>query len=174
MFFFVILCVCFFIPSDPHTNLQAHTQTCKPDQTKININGFDMAKSAAKLLYSPVLVTERKQTLNNINILDSGLKIIFYNLQGNSECLIFWHEYMFVCQSCTKFICYPQNIHNALDCQQTSTETGWRWCMQCVVCSCCIVWLLGHTNQRLDANLEKFQHAQSHDWQMPSQFTPSD
>ena len=27
----------------------------KPDQTKININGFDMAKSAAQLLYGPVL-----------------------------------------------------------------------------------------------------------------------
>ena len=28
----------------------------KPDQTKININGFDMAKSAAQLLYGPVIV----------------------------------------------------------------------------------------------------------------------
>ena len=31
--------------------------THKPDQTKINIIGFDMAKSAAQLLYGPVLVS---------------------------------------------------------------------------------------------------------------------
>ena len=39
-----------------HTNSKVHTQTHKPDQTKININGFGMAKSAAQLLYGPVLV----------------------------------------------------------------------------------------------------------------------
>ena len=37
-------------------NLQVYTQTHKPDQTKININEFDMAKSAAQLLYGPELV----------------------------------------------------------------------------------------------------------------------
>ena len=35
--------------TSPHNN--------KPDQTKININGFDMAISAAQLLYGPVLVS---------------------------------------------------------------------------------------------------------------------
>ena len=48
---------CVFVPFNPHINLQVHTQTHKPDQTKININGFDMAKSAAQLLYGPVLVS---------------------------------------------------------------------------------------------------------------------
>ena len=37
-------------------NLEVRTQTHKPDQTKINIYRFDMAKSAAQLLYGPVLV----------------------------------------------------------------------------------------------------------------------
>ena len=37
-------------------NLQVYTQTQKPDQTKININEFDMAKSAAQLLYGPIFV----------------------------------------------------------------------------------------------------------------------
>ena len=44
--FFVCVCL-FFGPSDPHTNSQVHTQTNKPNQTKININGFGLAKSAA-------------------------------------------------------------------------------------------------------------------------------
>ena len=48
------LLVCF--PSGPHTNSQVHIQAHKPDQTKININGLDMAKSAAQQLYFPVLV----------------------------------------------------------------------------------------------------------------------
>ena len=53
MFFFG-----FFVPSDPPTHSQVHTQINKPEKTKIkqNINGFDMAKSAAQLLYGPVLV----------------------------------------------------------------------------------------------------------------------
>ena len=38
-------------------NLEVRTQTHKPDQTKINIYRFDMAKSAAQLLYGPVLVS---------------------------------------------------------------------------------------------------------------------
>ena len=37
-------------------NLEVRTQTHKPDQTNINIYRFDMAKSAAQLLYGPVLV----------------------------------------------------------------------------------------------------------------------
>ena len=32
-------------------NSQVHIQTHKPDQTRININGSDMVKSAAQLLY---------------------------------------------------------------------------------------------------------------------------
>ena len=58
---FVFFCFVFlFVPSSPHTNSQAqvHIQTHKPDRTKININGFDMAKCAAQLLYGPVLVCE--------------------------------------------------------------------------------------------------------------------
>ena len=47
---------CLFVPSIPHMNSQVHTQTQKPDPSKININGFDVAKSAAQLLYGPVLV----------------------------------------------------------------------------------------------------------------------
>ena len=38
-------------------NLQVYTQTHKPDQTKININEFDMNNGAAQLLYGPVFVT---------------------------------------------------------------------------------------------------------------------
>ena len=49
MFFSVFL-------SHIYLNLLLYTQTHKPDQTKININEFDMAKSAAQLLYDPVLV----------------------------------------------------------------------------------------------------------------------
>ena len=48
-------------------NLQGHSQTQKPDQTKININGFDMAKIAAQLLYGPVLVFFRILTLHYKN-----------------------------------------------------------------------------------------------------------
>ena len=51
-FLFVFL---FFCPIGP----TVHTQTHKPDQTKINIKGFDMAKSAAQLLYAPVLVLDQ-------------------------------------------------------------------------------------------------------------------
>ena len=40
-------------------NLQVYTQTHEPDQTKININEFDLVKSAAQLLYGPVLVFKR-------------------------------------------------------------------------------------------------------------------
>ena len=48
---------CFFsVPSDPHTNSEVHIHTQKQDETKHNINGFDKAKSAAQLLYGPVLV----------------------------------------------------------------------------------------------------------------------
>ena len=50
------LFVCLFVPSNPHTNSQVHVHTQKPDQTKININGSNMAKIAAQLLYGPVLV----------------------------------------------------------------------------------------------------------------------
>ena len=46
-------------------NSQVHTQTHKPDQTEININGFDIAKSAAQLLYGPVLVDSLKETKKN-------------------------------------------------------------------------------------------------------------
>ena len=45
-----------YVPCFPNMNSQVHIQTPKPDQTKININGFDMAKSAAQLLYGPILV----------------------------------------------------------------------------------------------------------------------
>ena len=40
-----------------HTNSQVQIETHKLDQTKVNINGFGMAKSAAQLLYGPVLVS---------------------------------------------------------------------------------------------------------------------
>ena len=49
----------FFPPSDP----QVHTETHQPDQTKINVNGFDMAKCAAQLLYGPVLVFQYLQVV---------------------------------------------------------------------------------------------------------------
>ena len=48
-------CVCGYVPSCPHVNSQVHIGTHKPDQTKININLFDMVKSAAQLLYGPVI-----------------------------------------------------------------------------------------------------------------------
>ena len=51
-----------FVPSDP----QVHTETHQPDQTKININGFDMAKSAAQHLYGPVLVSIRSTGICSI------------------------------------------------------------------------------------------------------------
>ena len=57
---FVDVCfwgVCGYVPSYPHTNSQDHIQTYKPDQTKINIYGIDMANSAAQLVYGPVLVS---------------------------------------------------------------------------------------------------------------------
>ena len=37
-------------------NSQVDMQTHKPEQTKINMNGFYMSKSAAQLLYSPIVV----------------------------------------------------------------------------------------------------------------------
>ena len=46
----------FFVPSGRHTMSPVQVQTHKPNHTKINIDGFDMAKSAAQLLYGPVLV----------------------------------------------------------------------------------------------------------------------
>ena len=54
--------IIFFFCGMSHTvQTQTHKVTIphthKPDQTKININGFDMAKSAAQLLYGPVLVS---------------------------------------------------------------------------------------------------------------------
>ena len=49
-------------------NSKVHTPTHKPDLTKINIKGFDVAKSAAQLLYGPVLVfiqtTRKRQALH--------------------------------------------------------------------------------------------------------------
>ena len=43
-----------------------HIQTHKPDQTKININGFNMTKSAAQLLYGPVLIYWNRHYLSFI------------------------------------------------------------------------------------------------------------
>ena len=40
-----------------HSNFHFHIQTYKLDQTKIIIKGVGIAKSAAQLLYGPVLVT---------------------------------------------------------------------------------------------------------------------
>ena len=64
-----------FVPSDPHTKSQVHTQPHKPDQIKININGFDMAKNAAQLLYGPILIfyfiwiqEDRKQTPSKFHL----------------------------------------------------------------------------------------------------------
>ena len=53
-------------------NLEVRTQTHKPDQTKINIYRFDMAKSAAQRLYGPVLVCvcPQKPQTNSQNKLD--------------------------------------------------------------------------------------------------------
>ena len=36
-----------YVPFCPHRILQDHIRTHKPDQTKININGFNLAISAA-------------------------------------------------------------------------------------------------------------------------------
>ena len=58
MFFVLFFClsVCPILSTyelkRPHTNSQLY-------QTKININGIDMAESAAQLLYGPVLVKPR-------------------------------------------------------------------------------------------------------------------
>ena len=54
--FFFVPSKSFFVPSDKHLNSKFHSLTHKPDQTKINIKGFGMAKSAAQLPYGPVLV----------------------------------------------------------------------------------------------------------------------
>ena len=62
---------CGYVPSGPDTN--SKVQTHKPDQTKLNINGFDItAKSAAKLLYGPVLVLFQMMILPNPHILTSA------------------------------------------------------------------------------------------------------
>ena len=47
---------CGYVPFGPDTDSQVQVQTLKPDKTKLNINGFEMAKSAAQLLYSLVFV----------------------------------------------------------------------------------------------------------------------
>ena len=63
MFFLIFLFVCGYIPlSHP-----AHIRTHKLDQTKININGFDRAKSAAQVLYGPLLIfrTQQRKTANS-------------------------------------------------------------------------------------------------------------
>ena len=52
--FFSFLGMSHLVHIQTHKVTSPHTH--KPDQTEININGFDMAKSAAKLLYGPVLV----------------------------------------------------------------------------------------------------------------------
>ena len=55
--FFLCVCFCHIRLVLSHlAHIRTHKSTHKPDQTKIKINGFDMAKSAAQLLYGPVLV----------------------------------------------------------------------------------------------------------------------
>ena len=52
-------------------NLEVRTQTHKPDQTKINIYRFDMAKSAAQLLYGPVLVHMYEPQIQEVRVQSS-------------------------------------------------------------------------------------------------------
>ena len=60
--------MCVFVPSDLHTKSQVHTQTHKPDKTKININGFGMAKSAVQLLFGPLLVLKLSNPFKNFQV----------------------------------------------------------------------------------------------------------
>ena len=56
---------CGYVPSSPHS--QVHIQTHKPDQTRININGVDMAKSVVQLLYGPRLFGP-EQTITSFSL----------------------------------------------------------------------------------------------------------
>ena len=82
--------IMFFFVSEPHKNPQFHMETHKTDQTEININGFDMAKPAAQLLYGPVLVLDflgTNQTRSANSIMGSS-----YNFasQGRQRAGIPW------------------------------------------------------------------------------------
>ena len=83
-----------YVPSFPHMNSQVHIQTHKPDQTKINIDGFDMAK----LLYGPVLV---------FFFIKSSISghVILFPFSG--------FNYLLASAKCTQCCLYRQNVISA-------------------------------------------------------------